>query len=57
MTNEQQAMQGVLNADLNATVQRFAVSCDVDLQTVLNALDDAKADASTVYHNAKQETT
>lgn len=44
--------QTELNAHMNDALQSFVSEWDVDLETVLNALEDVKSDAPTILERA-----
>lgn len=51
MTINNYDAQGRLNQTINDTITDFLRSNPVGLDVVLNALEDAKSDAETVYDN------
>ena len=48
MTDEQVVMQHMLAQDISAAISVFAMQYPVDVDTVHNALEDAKSDAPQV---------
>lgn len=53
MTSKQQKTQSEMNEQFNTLTKTIALLTDADLETVLAALDDAKADAPAIFKEVR----